>query len=121
MPHEHHHHTIRSNYNNKFKIGIILNLSFVIIEFSFGIFYDSLALMADAGHNLSDVLGLLVAWGAGYLVLKKPTNVFTYGFKKSSIIAAQLNSLILLVAIGIIIWEAVNRLESPPEVEGPGL
>jgi len=113
-----HQHNIGEAYNNKFKIGIILNLSFVFIEFFIGIIYDSLALVADAGHNLSDVLGLLIAWGASYLILKKPTNNFTYGFKRSSIIAAQLNSLILLVAIGIIIWEAVNRLSSPPEVEG---
>ncbi|MCB9206471.1 MAG: cation transporter [Ignavibacteriales bacterium] len=119
MSHDHnHHHHIDGNYNNKFKIGVALNLAFVLIEFIFGILNDSLALIADAGHNLSDVIGLLIAWGASYLVLKKPTKNFTYGFKKSSILAAQINALILLVAIGIIIWEAVDRIKSPPEVNG---
>jgi cobalt-zinc-cadmium efflux system protein len=119
MSHNHHHnHSTEREYSNKFKIGIILNLIFVFVEFTIGFIYDSLALMADAGHNLSDVVGLVIAWGASYLVLKKPTSNFTYGFKKSSIIAAQLNSLILLVAIGIIFWEALNRLSSPSEVEG---
>lgn len=82
MSHDHnHHHHIDGNYNNKFKIGVALNLAFVLIEFIFGILNDSLALIADAGHNLSDIIGLLIAWGASYLVLKKPTKNFTYGFK----------------------------------------
>ncbi len=116
--HNHNHHQTDGNYNNKFKLGIILNISFVLIEFIFGILYNSLALIADAGHNLSDVIGLAVAWGASILVTKKPTKNFTYGYKKSSIIGAQINSFILLVAIGVIIWEAINRFTSPPEVEG---
>ncbi len=118
--HHHHHHHDHSDisFNKQFKIGVALNLLFVIVELIFGIIYNSLALIADAGHNFSDVIGLLIAWAAGYLVTKKPTNKYTYGYKKSSIIGAQLNSLILLVAIGIIIWEAINRLTSPPEVEG---
>lgn len=108
-----------SNFNNRrFKLGIILNLAFVVIEFLFGLFSNSLALIADAGHNFSDVIALLIAWGASYLVSKKPTSKFTYGFKKSSIIAAQLNSLILLVAIGVILLEALNRLTSLQQVEG---
>jgi len=74
--------------------------------------------MADAGHNLSDVLGLLIAWGASYLVTKEPSKKYTYGLKRSSIIAALLNALLLLVAIGIIFWEAFQRLSSPQEVEG---
>ena len=116
--HNHNHHHTGENYNNKFKLGILLNISFVVIEFIFGILYNSLALIADAGHNLSDVIGLAIAWGASILVTKKPTKDFTYGYKKSSIIGAQINSLILLVAIGVIIWEAINRFASPPEVEG---
>jgi cobalt-zinc-cadmium efflux system protein len=116
--HNHNHHQTDGNYNNKFKLGIILNISFVLIEFIFGILYNSLALIADAGHNLSDVIGLAVAWGASILVTKKPTKNFTYGYKKSSIIGAQINSFILLVTIGVIIWEAINRFTSPPEVEG---
>lgn len=120
MSHNHHNHShvAPNEFNNKFKFGIILNLAFVFVEFSFGVMNDSLALIADAGHNLTDVVGLAIAWGASYLALKAPTSKFTYGFKKSSIIAAQLNSLLLLVAIGIIIWEAVNRLSNAPEVEG---
>lgn len=116
--HNHHHHTPEGNFDNKFKIGIALNLLFVIVEFIYGLLYDSLALIADAGHNLSDVIGLVIALGASYLVRRKPTENFTYGFKKSSIIGAQINSLILFVAIGIIVWEAVDRITSPPEVEG---
>jgi cobalt-zinc-cadmium efflux system protein len=110
--------TSKISFNKQFKIGIILNLSFVIVELVAGILNNSLALISDAGHNFSDVIGLLIAWGAGYLVQRKPTNQFTYGFKKSSVVAAQLNSLILLVAIGIIIWEALNRLSEPPNVDG---
>ncbi len=106
--HNHHHHTPEGNFDNKFKIGIALNLLFVIVEFIYGLLYDSLALIADAGHNLSDVIGLVIALGASYLVRRKPTENFTYGFKKSSIIGAQINSLILFVAIGIIVWEAVR-------------
>lgn len=117
--HSHHNHVPASgDYSAKFKFGIIINLLFVLIEFVFGIIYGSLALIADAGHNLSDVIGLVIAWVASYLVTKKPTKNFTYGYKKSSILAAQLNSLILLVAVGIIIWEAVNRLSSSAQVEG---
>lgn len=118
--HEHHNHSHikEGDFDTKFKIGIGLNLAFVAIEFIFGLIYDSLALIADAGHNLSDVIGLVIALGASYLVRRKPTKNFTYGYKKSSIIGAQINSLILLVAIGIIIWEAINRLTSPIEVEG---
>ena len=111
----------QNSYNNKFKIGILLNILFVIAELVFGILSDSLALIADAGHNFSDVIGLLIAWGANYLVQKKPTSQFTYGFKKSTVLAAQLNSLILMVAIGIIIWEAVERLSSPEAVKGETL
>ena len=116
--HSHQHFPQNGNYDHKFKIGIVLNLLFVFVEFIFGILYDSLALIADAGHNFSDVIGLVIALGASYLVRRKPTENFTYGFKKSSIIGAQLNSLILLVAVGIIIWEAVDRITSPPPVEG---
>jgi len=122
MSHNHYHHAHLSNkneeYSKKFKLGILLNLIFVIVEFGFGILNDSLALIADAGHNLTDVVGLVIAWAASNLAQKRPTHEFTYGFKKSSVIAAQLNSVILLVAVGIIIWEAINRLSSPPSVDG---
>ncbi|MEE9429451.1 MAG: cation diffusion facilitator family transporter [Melioribacteraceae bacterium] len=118
LNHSHNHNEVPKDMNSAFKIGIILNVGFVIIEFVYGILYNSLALMADAGHNLSDVLGLLIAWGASYLVTKEPTKKYTYGFKRSSILAATLNALLLLVAIGIILWEAIQRFSSPQEVEG---
>ncbi len=116
--HNHNHNEIPKDINSAFKIGIILNIGFVVVEFVYGVIYNSLALMADAGHNLSDVLGLLIAWGASYLVTKEPTKKYTYGFKRSSILVATLNALLLLVAIGIILWEAIQRFSNPQEVEG---
>lgn len=76
-----------------------------------------MALIADAGHNLSDVLGLVIAWVASYLVKKSATKKYTYGLKKSSVLAAFLNAMILLVAIGIIIWEAIGRFAEPQQIE----
>ncbi len=114
---QHHQHQI-NRFNNKFKIGILLNISFVIVEVLFGLFYNSLALVADAGHNFSDVISLALAWSANYLITKEPTSNFTYGLKKSSIMAALINSLILVAAIGIILWEAIKRLQNPYVVQG---
>lgn len=111
-----HHHTPK-NYNNAFIIGITLNFIFVCVEAIYGYFSHSLALMADAGHNLSDVAGLFMAWGAFWLVGKKPTSQFTFGLRKSTIFSALFNSLFLLMAVGIIIWEAVHRILSPNIVE----
>jgi cobalt-zinc-cadmium efflux system protein len=115
---DHHNHHLVNEFNKKFKIGIILNFSFVIVELVFGLFNNSLALIADAGHNFSDVISLVFAWTANYLIMKEPTSNFTYGFKKSSIMAALLNSLILVAALGIILWEAVSRFQNPYEVKG---
>ncbi|MBK7107000.1 MAG: cation transporter [Ignavibacteriae bacterium] len=114
----HNHHIDHNEFNKKFKIGIILNSIFILIEIFFGLSYNSLALVADAGHNLSDVLGLIIAWTANYLVLKKPTKNFTYGFKRTTILAAMLNSLLLIFALGMILWEAIERLNSAKEVNG---
>ena len=113
----HHHHHAPKNYNNAFIIGIALNFIFVIVEAVYGFFSHSLALMADAGHNLSDVAGLLLAWGAFWLVRKKPNTQFTFGLRKSTIFSALLNSIILLMAVGIIFWEAIHRLFSPNIIE----
>lgn len=113
-----HQHIDHNEFNQKFKLGIILNSVFIIIEIIFGLAYNSLALIADAGHNLSDVLGLLIAWIANYLILKKPTKNFTYGYKRTSILAAMLNALILIFALGIILWEAIERLNSEKTVDG---
>jgi cobalt-zinc-cadmium efflux system protein len=109
--HEHHHHG-PANYNVAFSVGIFLNFSFVIIESLYGYFSNSLALMADAGHNLSDVLGLLLAWGAAYLATKRPSKKYTYGFRSSSILAALANSIFLLVAVGGIAWESFHRFHN---------
>ncbi len=101
------------SYNRAFAIGVALNLAFVFIEGAFGLLVGSLALLADAGHNLSDVFGLLLAWGAAILTQRRPTYRRTYGLKKSSIIAALVNSMMILVAVGAIAWEALRRFGDP--------
>lgn len=116
MAHDHHHD--HSDYNRAFAIGVALNVGFIIIETVFGLLAGSLALLADAGHNLSDVLGLLLAWGASYMVKRRPTERHTYGWRKSSILAALMNSIILMVAIGAIAWEAIRRFDNPAPVGG---
>lgn len=114
----HHHSHGPANYDRAFIIGIALNLGFVITEFTFGVLANSIALIADAGHNLSDVLGLVLAWGASWLARRQPSSRHTYGWRKSSVLAAFLNAVFLLVATGGIAWEAVQRFAQPGEVEG---
>jgi len=99
-----------------FAIGVALNGAFVLIEAACGFYFGSLALVADAGHNLSDVLGLLLAWGASYLSLRRPSSRRTYGLRRTSIMAALANGLLLLIAVGAIGWEAVGRLLHPAPV-----
>jgi cobalt-zinc-cadmium efflux system protein len=106
------------NYTSAFALGVALNLGFVIIEATFGVLAHSLALLADAGHNLSDVLGLLLAWGAIYLSRRPPTQRRTYGLRRSSILAALANAIILLIAVGGIAWEAIQRFGHPAPVSG---
>lgn len=113
MGHEHHH---PKNFNKAFAIGAGLNITFVVIEATYGFLADSLALIADAGHNLSDVLGLLLAWGAALLATRKPTPRRTYGFRRTTILASLLSAILLLVALGAIFWEAIGRLNAPREV-----
>ncbi len=115
--HKHHHHHGPKNYNTAFVVGISLNILFVLIEGLYGYWSQSLALVADAGHNLSDVAGLLMAWGAFWLARKKPTTKFTFGLRKSSILAALFNAVFLLIAVGIILWEALHRLMNPNVIE----
>ena len=107
-----------NNYNRAFAIGILLNIIFVVIEAGYGIAAGSLALIADAGHNLSDVLGLVLAWGAALLAAKPATEKRTYGFRKATIIASLGSAILLLVALGGITWEAVGRFFDPRPVEG---
>ena len=107
-----------ANYNRAFAIGVVLNIGFVIAEVIFGITADSLALLADAGHNLSDVAGLLLAWGASALSRLRPTARRTYGYRSTTIIAALVNAVILLVAVGGIALESVQRFKSPAPAAG---
>ncbi len=106
------------DFSRAFAVGVALNLGFVVCEAAFGIMADSMALLADAGHNLSDVLGLLLAWGASYLVRLQPTSRRTYGWRSSSIMAALINAVLLLVAVGGIATESVRRLLNPEPVAG---
>ena len=116
--HDHGHSHAPANYNRAFAIGIALNVVYIIVEATYGIITDSLALLADAGHNLSDVLGLLLAWGADFLAQRKPTGRHTYGWRKSTTLAALTNAIILLVAMGGVAWEAVQRFSDPLPVAG---
>lgn len=121
MTHNHSHKLHKhktGNYNRAFAIGTALNVGFVIVEAVYGYLAHSLALFADAGHNLSDVLGLLLAWGASILVRRPPTQRYTYGFRRSSILAALLNAIVLLLAMGGIAWEALRRFSAPESVAG---
>jgi cobalt-zinc-cadmium efflux system protein len=107
-----------ANFSSAFAIGVALNVAYVIAQIVFGIVAHSLALLADAGHNFGDVLGLLLAWGAIYLGKTRPTPRRTYGLGRSSILAAIANAILLLVAVGAITWEAIRRFANPGEVGG---
>ncbi|MFD1672405.1 cation diffusion facilitator family transporter [Agrilactobacillus yilanensis] len=117
-PHTHapHNHSHSVKINNAFKIGIFLNLAFVLVEGGFGFAANAVSLVADAGHNLSDVLGLLVSWIAIVLSRKLRTSTMSYGYKRSSILAALFNAVFLLAAIAIIVVEAIQRLQNPQPV-----
>jgi cobalt-zinc-cadmium efflux system protein len=104
------------NVGTAFAIGIGLNLTFVAVEFVYGVLGNSMALLADAGHNLSDVLGLIIAWVASVLTKRPPSSRYTYGLGGSSILAALFNAVILLLAVGAIAWESILRLFSPEPV-----
>ncbi|MCB8746192.1 cation diffusion facilitator family transporter [Rhodoferax sp. U2-2l] len=118
--HDHHHgHShAPANFNRAFAIGIGLNTVFVGIEAFYGWQIDSLALLADAGHNLSDVAGLLLAWGGALAGKRRPDARHTYGFKRASILAAFINAMLLLLAMGSLSWEALQRLQSPEPTQG---
>jgi cobalt-zinc-cadmium efflux system protein len=115
MEHNHsHNHNI--NLGNAFKIGIAINTIFIVIEALFGYFSNSMALIADSGHNLSDVLALAFSWIAVILSQRKPTLKFTYGLRRSTILIALLNSVLLLAAVFFIVWETILRLGKPVEI-----
>ncbi len=107
-----------ASFGRAFAIGIGLNVAFVAVEATFGIVGNSVALLADAGHNMSDVLGLVIAWVASVLARRPPSARYTYGLRGSSILAALFNAVFLLVAVGAIAWEAVQRLMHPEPVAG---
>jgi cobalt-zinc-cadmium efflux system protein len=108
-----HHHNQNYNIGNAFKIGIAINIVFIILEVIFGFFSNSMALVSDAGHNFSDVLALIFSWIAVRLSQRKPTLKFTYGFRRSTILIAILNTVLLLAAIVFVLWETIQRLGKP--------
>ena len=121
--HHHHHHGhghshAPASYGRAFAIGVVLNTLFVVVEAGFGIWSGSMALVADAGHNLSDVLSLAVAWAASVASAKPASARFTWGYKSSSILAALANAALLLVALGAILFETVQRLAEPAPLAG---
>jgi cobalt-zinc-cadmium efflux system protein len=120
--HDHHHHGhghshAPASFGRAFAVGITLNAGFVVLEVVYGLTAHSLALVADAGHNLSDVFGLLMAWGAILWARRPPTARHTYGWRRSSVLAALCNAVFLLVSVGVIGWEALLRLRAPVPVE----
>ena len=119
MTHEHHHHdhTVTS-LNKAFIWGIALNVGFVIVEFAVGLCYGSMGLLSDAGHNLSDVASLLLAMLAFRLAQARATPKYTYGYKKSTVLISLLNSVILLIAVGVIVAESIGRMLHPEPVVG---
>ncbi len=118
--HSHGHAHAPANYDRAFAVGLVLNIGFVAVEVAYGLVANSLALLADAGHNLSDVAGLLLAWGAVWLGRRAPTTRRTYGYGRTSILAALANAALLMIAVGAIGWEAFRRLGMPQTVEaGP--
>lgn len=119
MSHNHSH--APANYGRAFLIGITLNLIYVVVEAGFGFWDNSLALLSDAGHNLSDIIGLLLAWGGFALARIAPSPGRTYGWRGSTILAAVFNAILLLLAIGAIVWEAVRRLFEPSEIPGASM
>jgi len=114
----HDHHHAPKDFGRAFAIGIFLNGGFIVLEVVFGLLSDSLALLADAGHNMSDVLGLILAWGASELAKKAASSRRTYGWKRATVLAALFNALLLLVGVGGIFWEAIRRLQEPAQVAG---
>ncbi len=116
--HGHAHHHAPANFDRAFAIGIGLNLAFVAVEAFYGWRVDSLALLADAGHNLSDVAGLVLAWGAAVAARRQADARHTYGWQRAGLLAALANALLLLVAMGSLGWEAVQRLGTPVATQG---
>lgn len=107
-----------ANLNRAFIIGIAINMLYVVIELTAGFYYNSLSLISDAGHNLSDVAALALALLAFRLSKLKANDKFTYGYRKSTILVSLINSVVLFIAVGGIIWESINRLHHPVAISG---
>jgi len=116
--HGHGHDHAPESFDRAFAIGIAVNIAFVAIEAFYGWRVNSLALLADAGHNLGDAAGLVLAWGGALAGKLRPDQRYTYGWKRASIVAAFVNAVLLLVAMGSLAWEAVGRLSAPPPTQG---
>ena len=116
--HSHAHSHAPTHFGTAFGIATALNLALVIVQVVYGLAANSIALLADAGHNLGDCLGLVLAWGAHVLARREPTVRFTYGYRSASILSALINAMLLLLATGAIAWEAIRRLSGPGEVAG---
>lgn len=116
--HTHHHHHATPSYNRAFAVGVALNVIYIVVEVVYGFLSDSLALLTDAGHNLTDVIALLLAWGAATLAQRKPSIRRTYGFSRATIIASMFSGLLLLLAVGAITWEAISRFFEPAAPAG---
>ncbi|HVO73438.1 MAG TPA: cation diffusion facilitator family transporter [Ignavibacteriaceae bacterium] len=114
----HSHGILKINYNKAFGLGISLNLLYIVVEVLSGLFANSMALIADAGHNLSDVLGLIMAWGAAYLAKKETTKSRTYGFRKATVLSALFNAIILYIAVGAITIESIRKILTPETIAG---
>ena len=119
--HHHEHNHQLTSLNKAFIIGITLNIAFVIVEFGVGFYYNSLGLLSDAGHNLGDVASLVLAMLAFRLEKVHPNSRYTYGYKKSTILVSLLNAVILLIAVGIIIAESIDKLFHPVSVDGSAI
>src|SRR5258706_10194578 len=119
MPHDHDHRHSHAapGHDFPFAVGVVLNLAFVAVEVFYGLAANSLALLSDAAHNLSDVFGLLIAWSAVHLGRSLPTKRRTYGLRRSSILAALTNAIFLLIVVGGIVWEAIGRFSLPEPVQ----
>ncbi|ALE55592.1 cation diffusion facilitator family transporter [Paraburkholderia sp. RL17-368-BIF-A] len=114
----HHHHAPVAGHGFAFALAVALNVAIVVIQAVYGVLAHSTALLADAGHNLSDVLGLLLAWGAVWLATRRPSARYTFGYGSSSILASLANAALLLFACGVIVAEAIDRLMNPAPVAG---
>lgn len=114
----HNHNHTSKNYRKAFAIGIGLNTLYVAVEAFYGFAVNSSALLADAGHNMSDVFSLILAWAAIWISTKKPSGKYTYGLRKSTILASLFNGLLIVIASGFILWDAIQKIQNPIEIPG---